>query len=316
MNKVKTYEQFINEEINLKKAITGAALGASLAISNPVISQTDTKKDKIESIYTENDSIKDRKVSYNDIDTMSKENGFNLSLDSEILSNAKSVKLSYTLAYIQGINIDKYPSETDLDLNPNSNFYQAPAGALFGIHIDNFSIYLDCKWFGKKDYLNVSNWSNETILDKYTYTYEPYAGSLQYGTYTTYERGKKLRTGYCEQNNKIINLSLGGSKDINLNGYEYCFRGFLGMGVLDKTKLTYQEVYDYWYEFTNWNLINDYTSDGGGNYEYSLVKKEKVYELNVHGGIIIEGAGVFAGIGFDTNPGSLNISFGYTFGNK
>lgn len=39
MNKVKTYEQFINEEINLKKGLAGAALGASLAFSNPVKSQ-------------------------------------------------------------------------------------------------------------------------------------------------------------------------------------------------------------------------------------------------------------------------------------
>jgi hypothetical protein len=39
MNKVKTYEEFINEEINLKKALTGAALGASLAFSNPAKSQ-------------------------------------------------------------------------------------------------------------------------------------------------------------------------------------------------------------------------------------------------------------------------------------
>lgn len=40
MSKIKKYEDFVSEEINLKKAITGAALGAGLAFSNPSISQT------------------------------------------------------------------------------------------------------------------------------------------------------------------------------------------------------------------------------------------------------------------------------------
>lgn len=39
MKRIKNYEDFTNEEINLKKALAGAALGAGLAISNPVSSQ-------------------------------------------------------------------------------------------------------------------------------------------------------------------------------------------------------------------------------------------------------------------------------------
>lgn len=47
MNKVKKYEEFINEEINLKKALTGATLGAGLAFSNPSISQTNTQNQEV-----------------------------------------------------------------------------------------------------------------------------------------------------------------------------------------------------------------------------------------------------------------------------
>jgi len=39
MKNLKTYNDFCNEEINLRKAAAGAALGLGLAISNPVISQ-------------------------------------------------------------------------------------------------------------------------------------------------------------------------------------------------------------------------------------------------------------------------------------
>lgn len=34
-NKIKTYEEFVNEEINLKKALAGAALGVGLALGSP-----------------------------------------------------------------------------------------------------------------------------------------------------------------------------------------------------------------------------------------------------------------------------------------
>jgi hypothetical protein len=41
---IKTYEDFYNEEINLKKGLAGAALGAGLAFSNPSSGQITTTK--------------------------------------------------------------------------------------------------------------------------------------------------------------------------------------------------------------------------------------------------------------------------------
>lgn len=52
MRKIKNYEDFTNEELNLKKALAGAALGAGLAISNPSISQTNLDKVETETTQT------------------------------------------------------------------------------------------------------------------------------------------------------------------------------------------------------------------------------------------------------------------------
>lgn len=48
MKKIKTYEDFVNEEINLRKGLMSAALGAGLALSNPSYSQVLNKPDSIE----------------------------------------------------------------------------------------------------------------------------------------------------------------------------------------------------------------------------------------------------------------------------
>ena len=52
MKKIKNYQDFTNEEINLKKALAGAALGAGLSISNPVISQDVKSTNLITPTYT------------------------------------------------------------------------------------------------------------------------------------------------------------------------------------------------------------------------------------------------------------------------
>ena len=49
MKTIKTYEDFVNEEINLKKVLTTGALAAGMAFSNPATSQTiNAKSDTIE----------------------------------------------------------------------------------------------------------------------------------------------------------------------------------------------------------------------------------------------------------------------------
>lgn len=47
MKNIKTYEDFVNEEINLKKALATGALAAGMAFSNPAMSQVTQNKDTI-----------------------------------------------------------------------------------------------------------------------------------------------------------------------------------------------------------------------------------------------------------------------------
>jgi len=48
MRNIKKYEDFLNEEVNLKKALTTGALAAGMMLSNPVYSQTKTNTTKTE----------------------------------------------------------------------------------------------------------------------------------------------------------------------------------------------------------------------------------------------------------------------------
>lgn len=46
MKNIKRYNEFLNEEINLKKTFIGAALGGSMLLNSPAFTQTNTKKEK------------------------------------------------------------------------------------------------------------------------------------------------------------------------------------------------------------------------------------------------------------------------------
>lgn len=55
MKNIKNYEDFISEEINLKKAITTGALAAGMALSNPIYSQSNTiDSSKVDSSIVKN----------------------------------------------------------------------------------------------------------------------------------------------------------------------------------------------------------------------------------------------------------------------
>lgn len=73
MKNIKKYEDFISEEVNLKKALAGAALGAGLAFSNPANSQITTTKVSKTEVERKEEEEYNRKVAnpydstYNDI---------------------------------------------------------------------------------------------------------------------------------------------------------------------------------------------------------------------------------------------------------
>lgn len=59
MEKIKSYKEFTNEEINWRKGMATAALGASLAMSSPVLANGNEIVDKIESISDRSKNSKD-----------------------------------------------------------------------------------------------------------------------------------------------------------------------------------------------------------------------------------------------------------------
>ena len=310
MRKIKNYEEFTNEEINWKQALGTAALATSLATSS-LGQKTDdispVKKDTIEIVKS--DSLNYTKTNYSNVESMAKQNGVSINFEDEELSKLNNMEVSYTLAYSMGITSDKYPG----GLNDKGS--QMPMGALLGMHFGKFSVFIDWKFFGSKDEYNVKEWSNGTVLNQFTSVWEPYEGSMQYGTYTSYESGQILRTGSCEQNKELLSLSLGGQiyrhKSENASE-DVTIRGYIGLGALSKYKLTYNEIESYWERYTRWNLIDDYSYDSGSSYDYQLVKKEISTQISVNGGINMDIGSFNMGIGFNTNPGGLNLSIGYT----
>ena len=90
MKKIKTYEDFVNEEINLRKAAAGLALGAGLAFGSPAHSQTTTTQTQ-QSYKQENkiDGLGDLKWGMSVEDVESKFPGCKKDINSIEVSNYK-----------------------------------------------------------------------------------------------------------------------------------------------------------------------------------------------------------------------------------
>ena len=90
MKKIKTYEDFVNEEINLRKAAAGLALGAGLAFGSPANSQT-TQTQTQQSYKQENkiDGLGDLKWGMSVEDVESKFPGCKKDINSIEVSNYK-----------------------------------------------------------------------------------------------------------------------------------------------------------------------------------------------------------------------------------
>ena len=91
MKKIKTYEDFVNEEINLRKAAAGLALGAGLAFGSPAHSQTTTTTQTQQSYKQENkiDGLGDLKWGMSVEDVESKFPGCKKDINSIEVSNYK-----------------------------------------------------------------------------------------------------------------------------------------------------------------------------------------------------------------------------------
>ena len=229
---------------------------------------------------------------------MAKENGITFTLndnDKIKFSKTDKIKIHYTLAFVGGVSgIDN----------------GGPIGMLMCLGTKDFSIYLDMKWGSPYNYMDVENWSNETILSQTLSRYEAYPGSFANGTYVDYESKKISSSGSIDTRKKTTNI--GFSKRIGSDNDIY-LKAHVGLGLTNFETLNYEKISNEWSKFTWWNLIQDYNYSSGGYETYELKSTTSRTELNVNAGITLNLWNYFSGISFDVNPGCINFSVGVTF---
>lgn len=77
MKNIKTYEDFVNEEINWKKALATGALATGMAMSNPSYSQTINKQDSILPSRVDKDLVEIQQIYKLDADSIGKYSFYN-----------------------------------------------------------------------------------------------------------------------------------------------------------------------------------------------------------------------------------------------
>jgi hypothetical protein len=166
MNKVKTYDQFINEEINIKKALTGAALGASLAFSNPVISQTNTKTQEVSQSI--NKQI-DTKISGWD----GLKWGDSLDMVKEKFPNSEEFKRYYETEGVDSISLRI--SDYKLPIGPGDSIISDVFLSFHDRKLKSveFNVSSESSNFKKvKNYFNTNYWQGNSTEDKAVWTGE------------------------------------------------------------------------------------------------------------------------------------------------
>lgn len=295
MRKVKNYQEFTNEEINLKKALTGVALGASLGLSNPVISQQLddnsqkelTKDEKSISKNLPSEFIKSTNIE----DIRNMESTVSIKVPEDFKAEEAMINASFMM----------------LDVGLASR--RTPIGGCIFINTPKIGFYVELKATGD---VEMKDWVYSNTLEQ-----EGYSWMTNYGSYTKYSIRKDYYKGTIE-NQKIFNIGV--TKPIMKKNY-HC-RAYIGCG-LTRTEVEIAEKVDRFYsEYTNYSALGYI-----GNYDSNLTSTTSgtgvfKYEnrFNLSGGLLFEipfyPTGLSFGIGFDTNPGSLNLMFGVSIGSK
>lgn len=179
MKTIKTYESFcddVNEEINLRKAAAGIALGAGLAFGNPVIGQTtdnqttsNTQKlDKISGF--KNYKLGDTTIYGNKVSSLEKLNQLNREF--EVYSGVYDIKGKY---------ITWYEKKESLFSNTIIIYFGYIDDKLMGIYIetpylikDDVLLLIESKFgqprsFGHDRYKNFWNINNTFLIFDFTY---------------------------------------------------------------------------------------------------------------------------------------------------
>jgi hypothetical protein len=289
MKTIKTYEDFVNEEINLKKALATGALAAGMAFSNPATSQNVQN-------FQKSDTTLSQRVDNSIINV--------LNINKDQVSDIKSYESSTSIKLPEGFDPSSvYMKSTFLW---NSNIPSAPFGGMIFLHSKNISFFIDIK----------SNWRFHDEADVVDWVDQPsqiieYAKIPMYTGSDSYTQKMKFvytSTGEVPHR-KVIDFGL--AKTINKN-QNLNMKAYLGCGVFKTETEMVKMISEYYSTYYYWSSINQSSMlDNGESHKY-ITTKEYNTKLNVTGGLLFDFASGFSmGVGFDTNPGGINLSLGF-----
>ena len=350
MRKIKKYQEFTNEEINLKKAIAGAALGAGLAISNPSISQTDLQNtDKTEISYAK---VERPNVTHSDSNQIKKMDG-HISLDLSEYYDADELKeediyLHTSYLFNLGINKSTLPMGGYFFLHtPKVSFYsgfsyETSANITSDIDYDSGSWkdatgYYDGagNYYGNDQYI-------QNMMNKYGGYIHSNSGLYQVGTWGNEYRGsatimKQSKFTEVETKTKKNVFNIGLSKEV-LNKYNVKLNAFAGLCLMTQKKTTTTNVdtetikQDVYFAEDTWHVINPpsylYTavvSSSTKEESYKTVAYEQTFKIGANFGLMFDFgnddliksgqynnvSGLSLGISFDTSSNALNLLIGF-----
>lgn len=191
----------------------------------------------------------------------------------------------------------------------NSNIPTAPFGGMMFIHTPKISFFIDIKsnWEFNNSPELVTNWTEQS-----TWTEEGYSWMTTYGSYTKWSELKSKSIGSTEHKKIFdIGLSKSISKDKSLD-----LKAYIGCGLSRTKSEMYEMISTYYYEYTHFETsgINGFEKD---SYHEDYKSIGTIYEnkLNITSGLLFDfSSGVQMGIGFDTQPGGINLMLGFTIG--
>ena len=198
MKKIKKYQEFTNEEISIKKALAGAALGASLGLSSPAISQ-ENPNDKIKS------ELK-YLVTHQEVPAIDKPSSQKLPSEFVKNTNIDNIRNMDSVVSI------KAPDDFDLketkinasfmimDMPVYTNHPGTPIGGCIFINTPKIGFYVELKASGD---VEMNDWVySNTLLEQ-----EGYSWMTNYGSYTKYSITKDYYQGTIESQ-KIFNIGV------------------------------------------------------------------------------------------------------------
>jgi len=199
----------------------------------------------------------------------------------------------------------------------NSNFPAAKIGTIILINYSKISFFVDIKSNCKQGHgieglstwpgVDKDGWAWQEPNQEVLSSYHPYGTSPN--SSTSRIRATTISTA-TKTHLRIFDIGI--SKTI-LGNYWNNVKFYIGCGS-SRTKIEHiTQTLTQEYSYTYLAAIHEsYTSTGYDKWSYKI-ETEYIRNFNITGGLLFNFGIVSLGIGFDTKPKSLNLSFGFVF---